>query len=117
MFLAIAISYVFPVVSYAYVVIEVNNGGKIEGTVEFAGNTIPKDETLTVTSDTGYCGKSLPAEKYLINAQRRIKNVVVFIEGIKSGKAIPGDAVTVTNLKCMFEPHVAVGFKGNKLVM
>ncbi len=117
MLLAIAVFYVFPAVSYAYKVIEVKNGGNIEGTVEFAGKTIPKDETLAVTSDTAYCGKSLPAEKYVINAERRIKNAVVFIEDIESGKAIPDEAATVTNLKCMFVPHVVVGFKGNRFVM
>jgi len=106
-----------PLVSSAYESIEVKNGGSIEGTVSFTGADVPKDETLTVTSDIEYCGKNLPAEKYVINAERRIKNVVVFIEEIKAGKAIPGEAVTVTNLKCEFVPHVAVGFKGSKLIM
>lgn len=106
-----------PVVSLAYETIEVKNGGSIEGIVEFSGATIPKDETIALSSELEYCGKNLPAEKYLISAERRIKNVVVFIKEIKAGRAIPGDAVTVTNLKCSFVPHVAVGFKGNKFIM
>jgi hypothetical protein len=104
-------------VSSAYETTEVKNGGTVEGVVEFAGVSVPKDETLTVTSDIEFCGKNLPAEKYVIDMERRIKNVVVFIEEIKAGKSIPPDAVTVTNRNCVFAPHIAVGFKGNKFVM
>ncbi len=106
-----------PLVASAYETIEVKNGGSVEGVVEFVGATVLKDEVLNVTSDVEFCGKNLPAEKYVINAQRGIKNVVVFIEGIRAGKPIPAEAVTVTNLNCAFVPHVAVGFQGNKLVM
>jgi len=70
-----------------------------------------------VTSDSQYCGKPLPSERYQINAERKVKNVIVYVEGIKAGKAISAEAVTVTNLKCIFMPHVGVGFKGKKLMM
>ena len=43
----------------------------------------------------------------------KIANVVVYITEIKAGKAVPAEAITLTNLKCAFVPHVAVGFKGN----
>ncbi len=99
--------------SSAYDTIEVKNGGSIKGVVEFAGAVVPKDPILSLSSDAEYCGKSLPARKYLIR-NRKIENAVVSIRGIKSGKAIPHEAVVVTNLKCEFVPHVAVGFKGNK---
>lgn len=53
----------------------------------------------------------------MISAQRKIKNVVVFIDGIKAGKAISEEAVSVTDSNCTFIPHVSVGFKGNMFVV
>ncbi len=103
-------------VSSAYETIPFKNGGSIEGVVKYAGATVPKDPLLTLSSETAYCGKSLPARKYLIK-DRKIQNVVVYIVGIKSGKAIPGEPATVTSLKCDFVPHVTVGYKGKKIVM
>jgi hypothetical protein len=113
----LAVCVYLPSVSFGYEATAVRNGGNIEGQVIFAGATIPKDEPLTLSSETEYCGKTLPSERYLIGADRKIKNVVVFLTGIKSGKAIPPDAVTVTNMKCTFVPRVSVGFKDNKLIM
>jgi hypothetical protein len=103
------------VASFAYETIEVKNGGSIEGVVDFAGANVPKDEIVTLSSEVKYCGKTLPAEKYLIK-DRKIENVVVYIEEIKAGKAIPSQPVTLTNLKCVFVPHVAAGFKGGKVI-
>jgi hypothetical protein len=101
--------------SFAYETIEVKNGGSIEGIVEFTGATAPKDPVLSLSSEVKYCGKSLPAGKYLIK-DKKIANVVVSIQDIKAGKAIPTQPVTLTNLKCVFEPHVSVGFKGGKIL-
>ncbi|HAM50270.1 MAG TPA: hypothetical protein DCP92_06090 [Nitrospiraceae bacterium] len=101
--------------SFAYEAIEVKNGGSIEGIVEFSGGTIPQDKMQKLSSEQKYCGHQLPKEEYLIK-DRKIQNVVVYIEDIKSGKAIPPEPVTLTNLKCLFVPHVAVGFKGNRFV-
>jgi hypothetical protein len=111
--LFLVLLFYLPSISIAYEVIEVKNGGGIEGIVRFTGATIPKDEILAISSDVKYCGKSIPAEKFLIGPDRGIKNVVVFIENINTGKRIPTEAIVVTNKKCRFEPHVSVGFKGN----
>jgi len=108
----LALLFSIPGGSFAYDVVDVKNGGSIQGVADFVG-TPPKDKMLNLSSETKYCGKSLPEGKYLIK-DGKIENVVVYIEDIKSGKAVPGEAVTLTNLKCVFEPHVSVGFKGNK---
>jgi Polysaccharide lyase family 4, domain II len=102
-------------VSFAYETIEVKNGGSIEGVVEFAGANAPKDEMVTLSSEVKYCGKTLPEEKYLIK-DKKIENVAVYLVDIKAGKAVPGEGVTMTNLKCSFVPHVAVGFQGTKVI-
>ncbi|MGD1075339.1 MAG: carboxypeptidase regulatory-like domain-containing protein [Thermodesulfovibrionales bacterium] len=101
--------------SFAYETMEVKNGGSIEGVVEFAGGSVPQDKMQKLSSEQKYCGNQLPKEEYLIK-DRKIQNVVVYIEDIKSGKTIPPEPVTLTNLKCLFVPHVAVGFKGNKFI-
>jgi plastocyanin len=104
-------------VSFAYEAIPFRNGGSIEGSVEFAGNVIPKDTTFTISSDVKYCGKEHRTEKYLINAKGRIKNVIVYLKDIKAGKALPDEPVAIIDSKCTFVPHVMIGFKGNKFVL
>src|SRR5271169_3778844 len=111
----VAMLAVWGMASFAYEVREVKNGGSIEGVVEFKGANVPKDQMLKLSSETKYCGTSLPAGKYLIK-DRKIENVVVYITDIKAGKAIPSEPVTLTNIKCAFEPHVAIGFQGNKVI-
>jgi hypothetical protein len=116
LFVAIlAVIFSFSSISLAYETVDVKNGGSIEGLVEFAGGSVPTDKIQKLSSETKYCGAQLPEEKYLIK-DKKIQNVVVYIENIKAGKALPAEPVTLTNLKCAFVPHVAVGFKGNKFI-
>lgn len=103
--------------SFAYEAIPFRNGGHIEGVVEFAGNILPKDKTFTISSDVKYCGKEHRTERYLIDEERRIKNVVVYLKEIKAGKAIPEETVTILDSQCTFVPHVSIGFKGNKFML
>ncbi len=112
---AVAAFFSFSSAVLAYETVEVKNGGSIEGVVEFAGASVPKDRMLKLSSETKYCGTTLPEDKYLIK-EGKIENVVVYIEDIKAGKAIPAEPATLTNLKCAFVPRVAVGFKGNKFI-
>jgi hypothetical protein len=98
----------------SYKVVEVTNGGSISGKAVFGGGTAPKDETVTLTSEQDLCGNTLPARKYVINGSNEIKNVVVFLDGIKKGKAVPNAPVVIDNNLCAFEPHVSVGFSGKK---
>ncbi len=95
-----------------YKVIEVTDGGSISGMAVFAGGTAPKDEVLTLTSEQGLCGNTLPARKYVINGSNEIKNVVVYLDGIKKGKKGSDEPVLVDNKTCAFEPHVSVGLSG-----
>jgi hypothetical protein len=111
-----ALFFGFTAASFAYETIPFKNGGSIEGVVEYAGATVPMDPMLTLSSETEYCGQSMPAKKYLIK-NGKIQNVIVYIVKVKAGKAISGEPVTVTSSKCEFVPHVAVGFKGKKIIM
>ena len=111
----LAVLFSFSSSAFAYETMEVKNGGSIEGTVEFAGANVPKDQVVNVIPKYEYCGKTLYAGRYLIK-DRKIKNVVVYIEEIKAGRPVPNEPVTLTNLKCAFVPHVIVGFKGNTFI-
>ncbi len=112
----LALFFVAASTAFAYTAHEVQNGGTIEGTVLFTGKTVPVDQTVTVTPQfTKYCGDTLPAERYLIK-DRRIQNVVVYIEGIRSGMPAPHESVTLTNRKCAFVPHVAIGYTGTDFI-
>jgi hypothetical protein len=106
-----------PFVSSAYETIEVKNGGSIEGIVEYSVSTVPQDKTFTLSSDVKYCGNEIRTEKYLISSDKKIKNVVVYIEGINRGRAIPEKTVDVIDTKCTFIPHISVGFQGNKFIV
>lgn len=107
---------IFLAVPYAlaYEVVEVQNGGVLKGVVEYAGKEVPADPAFVVTANTAYCGTSVPAERYLIK-DRKIKNVVVFLENIRAGKPLPTNDVDIASKHCVFVPHVAVGFSGNYL--
>jgi hypothetical protein len=98
-----------------YKVTGVTNGGSISGKALFDGANTPADETVTLTSEQSLCGDTLPAEKYLINGNKEIKNVVVYLDGIKKGKAIPKEKALIDNVMCAFVPHVSVGFQGNEV--
>jgi hypothetical protein len=115
-FSLLALFFCFIAASFAYESIPFKNGGSIEGGVEYTGATVPADPMLSLSSETEYCGQSMPARKYLIK-NGKIQNVIVYIVDIKSGKALPGEPVNVTSLKCEFLPHVSVGFKGKKIIM
>jgi hypothetical protein len=98
-----------------YKVIEVTNGGSISGKALFAGANPPKDGTKPLTSEKELCGESVAAEEYIINGNKEIKNVVVYLAKIKAGKAIPKDKALIDNVLCYFVPHVSVGFQGNEV--
>jgi hypothetical protein len=100
--------------TYGYEVIKVKNGAILRGTVEFEGG-VPQDEIISITKDIDYCGKKQKTGKYLVS-DSRVKNVVLWIEGIKKGKSIPEKPVDVGIRKCRAVPHVNIGYVGGKYV-
>ncbi|HEB67715.1 MAG TPA: hypothetical protein ENI93_07195 [Gammaproteobacteria bacterium] len=114
-FAATAAIMLFSAQGHAYKAVEVSNGGTISGKITLDG-TPPPNPTLKVTKDQDYCGASIPADYYVVGADGGLKNVVVMIENIDQGKAYDKKAVVeLDNKKCMFEPHVEVAVRGQKL--
>jgi len=97
-----------------YDVVKVKNGATLTGTVNFEGDA-PHDETVVINIDVEYCGKEQKEGKYLISGSR-IENVVVWIEGIEKGKALPKKSVDVSIKNCRAVPHVNIGFVGGEYV-
>ncbi len=96
----------------AYETREVHSGSSLEGMVLFKGS-IPADKTISIERDNDVCGETQPSEKYLIS-EGRVKNAVVWIEGIEEGKEIPRRDVEITISGCRITPLVSVGFVGGR---
>lgn len=112
--LTIALWVVSVSAAQGYEVVEVKGGASIKGTISFKG-VVPPDEIITIDKNADYCGKEQKAGKYIVSNDR-VKNVVVWIEGVEKGKALPLTPVAVTINKCRAVPHVNVGFVDGEFV-
>jgi len=97
-----------------YDIIDVKNGATLKGTVNFTGS-VPQDETIVINTNADYCGKEHKVGKYIVS-DSKVKNAVVWIEGIEKGKALPKKQVDVTIKDCRAVPHVNIGFVGGEYV-
>lgn len=84
----------------------VKNGGTVSGKVTLNGKA-PAARMLKVDEDVKACGGDRPSEELLVNKNGGIKNVVLSIENIQSGKKwdFPKEFV-YDQKKCAFVPHV-----------
>lgn len=97
-----------------YDVIDFTNGATVRGTVVFEGE-VPADGKIVISENADYCGKEQREGKYIIS-DSKVKNVVVWIEGIDKGKALPEKQVNITIKDCRAVPHVDVGFVGGEYI-
>lgn len=92
----------------------VSNGGTITGTISFDG-TAPVMKVLKIEKDAKVCAvHDKYKEDVVLSESGGLKNVVVYIEGIKSGKAWE-KKYTLDQNGCRFEPHVVIVGVGQKL--
>ena len=102
-----------------YRVIEVQNGGTIEGVVRYAGD-VPPPRKIQVVKDHETCdhrAKLVPRIK--VNDQRAVAEAVVFLGDIRAGKAAvpPARGPVIDQHKCTFSPHVQVIQKDQPLAI
>ena len=89
-----------------YKAVTVTNGGSISGKVTFKGS-VPTIEPLKVPKDKDFCGATLPSDVLIVGKAGGLKNAVVSLRGVTEGKPLDlKQAITLSNKKCMFEPHV-----------
>src|ERR1700694_2299481 len=92
----------------AYTEAEVRRGGTITGRISYNGKP-PSPPRLSVTMDRKYCGESRDDDSWLISSDGGVKNVVVFLSDIKSGKKMAAPQKLVINqVGCRYLPRFSV---------
>lgn len=84
---------------------KVDNGGRVAGTVKFLGPLTPPAKR-EVSRDREVCGQEPKTSEALLVSTQGLKNVVVYLDGIKQGKAFSNAPVELDQHKCWFVPHV-----------
>ena len=94
-------------VAWSYDAGAVSGGGSISGTVKFAG-TAPQPKPIEVTKDADVCAKTPKFDESLVVGEGNgLKNVVVSITSISSGKEF-GDAMALDQKECLYTPHITL---------
>ncbi|MHB8418638.1 MAG: carboxypeptidase regulatory-like domain-containing protein [Myxococcales bacterium] len=105
-----------PAAAGGYTVAAVTNGGTISGKVTLMGAK-PKLEPEKRNKDPKVCGTTGPNETLIVGAGNGVKNAVVALTDIHSGKKlVPADA-TLDQSKCSYIPHVQAVPVGTNLVV
>ena len=99
-----------------YETVVVADAGSILGTVNYTG--AETDPIVGINQDKETCGPEHPERPAgaLLVEDGSLANVVVYLEGIKAGKAFPEGAVTIDNIDCNFVPRISIGHKGGQVV-
>jgi hypothetical protein len=91
-----------------YTVTPVTNGGTIKGHITYNGK-IPAPKKVNITKDPKVCGTSRDDDAFVIGKGGGVKNVVVYLADIKSGKKMEENIKPVLDQKgCRYLPHVQV---------
>jgi hypothetical protein len=94
--------------THAYAEAPVANGGTIKGKITYNGR-VPTPKMLSVFKDPQVCGTTREDDSWIIGKDGAVKNVVVYLVDIQSGKKIEGDLKPVLDQKgCHYQPHVQV---------
>lgn len=92
----------------AYEEFEVADGGTISGKVTYQGS-VPKRKVIP-TKDKKICGGIRDEAKILVNEDKGVQDVVVYLKKVAKGKAWeePEETPKIVNKDCIFYPHVQV---------
>jgi len=105
-----------PVAAAGYDAVTVENPATVTGTVAYSGSKT--DVIVGINQDKDTCGPDhpeRPAGALLVN-EGQLENVVVYLDGVKSGKAYAEGPTAIDNLQCNFVPRVSIGYKGGHIV-
>ena len=92
----------------------VSDGGTVQGKVTYNGSI--KKKTVLPTKDKRVCGKVRKEPLILVGDGGAVKDSVVYLKGIESGKPWPEMMTQVPVLDqegCKFHPHVQVARQGS----
>ena len=100
--LAIALS------AAAYIGTEVQGGGTISGRITYNGRP-PATARLPILTDRQYCGSSRDDETWMVGADGGVRNVVVFLSDIATGKKMtPTSNLVLDQVGCRYVPRISV---------
>jgi len=110
------IAAIFAVASLsAYIETGVIRGGKISGKISYNGKPAPPPK-LSITMDRKYCGESRDDDSWLITPDGGVKNVVVYLSEITSGKKMTApQRLTIDQVRCKYVPRLSVVAKDAEL--
>lgn len=112
--LAAGVSLALAAPTFGYDAGGVSNGGSINGTITFAGDA-PGPKPVEVTKDVSVCGKTQKYDEGLIVGDNKgVKNVVVSITDIASGKEWTASQ-PLDQKECVYTPHVVLTPAGAEL--
>ncbi len=105
--------------AYAYQALsQVSKAGVIEGKVVFAGQKVPENKRKLITKDQEVCGSGYKIDKvYEFGQGNTVKNAVVYLENVKSGKPAQPKNIELKQEKCEFHPRIMAVLKGSTLVI
>lgn len=118
--LVVGLATVLPVVSMAYEVIDVQNGGTVTGTVTLTGAVPePKGFNLITFPDPAYCGRISNGRgwrllrDFVVDARGGLKDAIVLLEGVESGKPFETSVPLIEARDCMFLPFMTIVRNGH----
>jgi len=91
----------------AYKVIEVSDGGSISGKVDFTGKD-PAPKTYKVAKDTDACGTENRVIDFVDVKDGALRNVVVYLDKVKSGKKFDKIEAKIDQVNCEFLPFMTI---------
>ena len=105
----------FPRIAAKYKGTDVADGGGIAGTVTI--DPVPASAQFEIDRDQKICGDNQPNFRLVVDAETKgVKNVVVFLDGIKKGKKLAKNQSFVIDQKgCAYEPHILIAPKRSRI--
>jgi len=91
----------------AYKEVDVANGGSISGKINFTGKDAPA-QTYKVAKDTDTCGSGDRVIDYVDVKDGALRNVVVYLDKVKSGKKFDKIEAKIDQKGCEFMPFMSV---------
>ena len=86
----------------------ISSGATLRGTLTYKGPP-PDRKPLEVDHDQDCCAKRLiHPETLLVSDKGRVRNAVVWLEGVQGDKPWPTAAPALDQVGCIFTPHVTV---------
>ena len=90
---------------------DVPDGGTVKGLVTYSGPI--KQRTILPTRNREICGKARKVPSVVVGDGGAVKDSIVFLKDVASGKSWPDiPRPVINNVNCLFDPHVQVVKRG-----